>query len=101
MSSGNNEKHTTDEIKTLLEIPFLASEITWRVLGDGERTEGETRIIPYAYKAAYMTRLDSLFGPGGWTQSFSMTTVSNIQRQKKVNKSYVMITTGKIVVTST
>jgi len=48
-----------------------------------------------------MKRLDSLFGPGGWTQSFSMTTVSNIQRQKKVNKSYVMITTGKIVVTST
>ncbi len=101
MSSGNTDKHTTDEIKTLLELPFRASEITWRVLGDGERTEGEARIIPYAYRAAYMKRLDSLFGPGGWTQSFSMTTVSNIQRQKKVNKSYVMITTGKIVVTST
>ena len=101
MSSGNTDKHTTDEIKTLLELPFRASEITWRVLGDGERTEGEAHIIPYAYRAAYMKRLDSLFGPGGWTQSFSMTTVSNIQRQKKVNKSYVMITTGKIVVTST
>ena len=101
MSSGNTDKHTTEEIKTLLELPFRASEITWRVLGDGERTEGEARIIPYAYRAAYMKRLDSLFGPGGWTQSFSMTTVSNIQRQKKVNKSYVMITTGKIVVTST
>src|SRR6266542_657632 len=90
MSSGNTttHKHTT-------------AEITWRVLGDGERTEGEARIIPYAYRAAYMKRLDSLFGPGGWTQSFSMTTVSNIQRQKKVNKSYMMITTGKIVVTST
>ncbi len=101
MSSGNTDKHTTEEIKTLLELPFRASEITWRVLGDGERTEGEAHIIPYAYRAAYMKRLDSLFGPGGWTQSFSMTTVSNIQRQKKVNKSYVMITTGKIVVTST
>jgi hypothetical protein len=101
MSSGNTDKRTTDEIKTLLELPFRASEITWRVLGDGERTQGEARIIPYAYRAAYMRRLDSLFGPGGWTQSFSMTTVSNIQRQKKVNKAYAMITTGKIVVTST
>ena len=103
MSSGNTTtpKHTTDEIKTLLELPFRAAEITWRVLGDGERTEGETRIIPYAYRAAYMRRLDILFGPGGWTQSFSMTTVSNIQRSKKVNKAYAMITTGKIIVTST
>ena len=103
MSSGNTSthKHTTDEIKTLLELPFRAAEITWRVLGDGERTEGETRIIPYAYRAAYMRRLDILFGTGGWTQSFSMTTVSNIQRSKKVNKAYVMITTGKILVTST
>jgi hypothetical protein len=48
-----------------------------------------------------MRRLDTLFGPGGWTQSFSMTTVSNIQRSKKVNKAYAMITTGKILVTST
>ena len=48
-----------------------------------------------------MRRLDTLFGPGGWTQSFSMTTVSNIQRSKKVNKAHVMITTGKILVTST
>jgi hypothetical protein len=48
-----------------------------------------------------MRRLDILFGPGGWTQSFSMTTVSNIQRSKKVNKAYAMITTGKILVTST
>ena len=103
MSSGNTttHEHTTDEIKTLLELPFRAAEITWRVLGDGERTEGETRIIPYAYRAAYMRRLDILFGAGGWTQSFSMTTVSNIQRSKKVNKAYAMITTGKIIVTST
>jgi hypothetical protein len=96
-----NHKHTTDEIKALLELPFRAAEITWRVLGDGERAEGEARIIPYAYRAAYMRRLDTLFGPGGWTQSFSMTTVSNIQRSKKVNKAYAMITTGKILVTST
>jgi hypothetical protein len=96
-----NHKHTTEEIKTLLELPFRAAEITWRVLGDGERAEGEARIIPYAYRAAYMRRLDALFGPGGWTQSFSMTTVSNIQRSKKVNKAYAMITTGKILVTST
>jgi hypothetical protein len=103
MSSENttNHKHTTDEIKALLELPFRAAEITWRVLGDGERAEGEARIIPYAYRAAYTRRLDILFGPGGWTQSFSMTTVSNIQRSKKVNKAYVMITTGKILVTST
>ena len=103
MSSENtpNHKHTTDEIKALLELPFRAAEITWRVLGDGERAEGEARIIPYAYRAAYMRRLDILFGPGGWTQSFSMTTVSNIQRSKKVNKAYAMITTGKILVTST
>jgi len=103
MSSENTPTHkrTTDEIKTLLELPFRAAEITWRVLGDGEKTEGEARIIPYAYRAAYMRRLDILFGPGGWTQSFSMTTVSNIQRSKKVNKAYVMITTGKILVTST
>ena len=103
MSSENtpNHKHTTGEIKALLELPFRAAEITWRVLGDGERAEGEARIIPYAYRAAYMRRLDTLFGPGGWTQSFSMTTVSNIQRSKKVNKAYAMITTGKILVTST
>ena len=96
-----NHKHTTEEIKNLLELPFRAAEITWRVLGDGEKTEGEARIIPYAYRAAYMRRLDTLFGPGGWTQSFSMTTVSNVQRSKKVNKAYAMITTGKILVTST
>jgi hypothetical protein len=103
MSSENipTQKRTTDEIKTLLELPFRAAEITWRVLGDGEKTEGEARIIPYAYRAAYMRRLDILFGPGGWTQSFSMTTVSNIQRSKKINKAYAMITTGKILVTST
>jgi hypothetical protein len=96
-----NHKHTTEEIKNLLELPFRAAEITWRVLGDGEKTEGEARIIPYAYREAYMRRLDTLFGPGGWTQSFSMTTVSNVQRSKKVNKAHVMITTGKILVTST
>jgi len=96
-----NHKHTTDEIKALLELPFRAAEITWRVLGEGEKSEGEARIIPYAYREAYMRRLDTLFGPGGWTQSFSMTTVSNIQRSKKVNKAYAMITTGKILVTST
>ena len=103
MSSENTptQKRTTDEIKTLLELPFRAAEITWRVLGDGEKTDGEARIIPYAYRAAYMRRLDILFGPGGWTQSFSMTTVSNIQRSKKINKAYAMITTGKILVTST
>ena len=103
MSSENTptQKRTTDEIKTLLELPFRAAEITWRVLGDGEKTEGEGRIIPYAYRAAYVRRLDILFGPGGWTQSFSMTTVSNIQRSKKINKAYAMITTGKILVTST
>ena len=54
-----------------------------------------------ATRAAYTRRLDILFGPGGWTQSFSMTTVSNIQRSKKINKAYAMITTGKILVTST
>jgi hypothetical protein len=96
-----NHKHTTEEIKNLLELPFRAAEITWRVLGDGEKTDGEARIIPYAYREAYMRRLDILFGPGGWTQSFSMMTVSNIQRSKKVNKAYAMITTGKILVTST
>ena len=103
MSSENTpaHKHTTEEIKALLELPFRAAEIAWRVLGDGEKTEGEARIIPYAYRAAYMRRLDTLFGPGGWTQSFSMTTVSNIQRSKKVNKAHVMINTGKILVTST
>jgi len=99
--TASNQKHTTEEITTLLELPFRAAEIAWRVLGDGEKTEGEARIIPYAYRAAYMRRLDTLFGPGGWTQSFSMTTVSNIQRSKKVNKAYAMITTGKILVTST
>ncbi len=96
-----NHKHTTEEIKTLLELPFRAAEISWRVLGDGEKADGEARIIPYAQRSAYMRRLDTLFGPGGWTQSFSMTTVSNVQRSKKVNKAQVMITTGKIVVTST
>jgi hypothetical protein len=96
-----NHKQTAEEIKNLLELPFRAAEITWRVLGDGEKTEGEARIIPYAYRTAYMRRLDTLFGPGGWTQSFSMTTVSNVQRSKKVNKAYAMITTGKILVTST
>lgn len=92
MSSENTpaHKHTTEEIKALLELPFRAAEITWRVLGDGERAQGEARIIPYAYRAAYMRRLDILFGPGGWTQSFSMATVSNIQRSKKVNKAYAM-----------
>ena len=99
--TASNQKHTTEEITTLLELPFRAAEIAWRVLGDGERAEGEARIIPYAYRSAYMRRLDTLFGPGGWTQSFSMTTVSNIQRSKKVNKAYAMITTGKILVTST
>jgi hypothetical protein len=96
-----NHKHTTEEIKTLLELPFRAAEISWRVLGDGEKADGEARIIPYAQRSAYMRRLDTLFGPGGWTQSFSMTTVSNVQRSKKVNKAQVMITTGKILVTST
>jgi hypothetical protein len=66
MSSGNTVTHkrTTDEIKNLLELPFRAAEINWRVLGDGEKTEGEARIIPYAYRAAYVRRLDILFGPG-------------------------------------
>ena len=61
MSSGNTSTHkyTTDEIKTLLELPFRAAEITWRVLGDGEKTEGQARIIPYAYRAAYMRRSTS------------------------------------------
>jgi hypothetical protein len=103
MSSGNapTRRRTTDEIKTLLELPFRSAEINWRVLRDCEKTEGEARIVLYANRAAYVRRLDILFGPGGWKQSFSMTTVGNIQRLKRVNKAYVMVNTGKILVTST
>jgi len=37
-------------------------EINWRILGNGEKTEGEALIVLYANRAAYVRRIDILFG---------------------------------------
>jgi len=52
MSSENNPTHkrTTDEIKTLLELPFRVAEITWRVLGMArkQRVKPASSLMPIA-----------------------------------------------------
>jgi hypothetical protein len=90
--------YTPDEIKLYMEVPFRSADLAWRVLN---KNGGEARVCPYARRPAYMKRLDTLFGSGGWGQTFSVTTVSNIQREKYVNGKSVLITTGKVLVTST
>ena len=92
--------YTTDEIKTFLEVPFRSADLAWRVLSKNTESR-EARVIPYVRRPAYMKRLDTLFGSDGWSQTFSVSTVSNIQREKYVNGKSILITTGKVLVTST
>ena len=92
--------YTTDEIKTFLEVPFRSADLAWRVLSKNTESR-EARVIPFVRRPAYMKRLDTLFGSDGWSQTFSVSTVSNIQREKYVNGKSILITTGKVLVTST
>ena len=77
----------------LLEIPFDASVIEWRVTNTSKRN-GNLRgqVIPYADQRAYTDRLNALFTPAGWTRKYTVHTTSNFQRdedQKLVAKVFV------------
>jgi len=89
-----------EEINAYMELPFRSVDISWRVLSKNT-TSRRARVIPYARRQAYMKRLDILFGPSGWFQTFGVSTVSNIQREKYIGNKSTLITTGKVLVTST
>jgi hypothetical protein len=89
-----------EEINAYMELPFRSVDLSWRVLSKNT-TSRQARVIPYARRQAYMKRLDFLFGPSGWSQTFGVSTVSNIQREKYIGNKSTLITTGKVLVTST
>src|SRR5208282_3330267 len=89
-----------EEINAYMELPFRSVDLSWRVLSKNT-TSRQARVIPYARRQAYMKRLDFLFGPSGWSQTFGVSTVSNIQREKYIGNKCTLITTGKVLVTST
>ena len=74
----------------------LRNPILWRVAGTS-RDKKKGRVVPYADKRSYTDRLNTLFTPAGWTDEYSVTSMSPIQRNKKDK----LITTGKLMVSST
>lgn len=71
-----------------LEEPFELDEIKWRVTNttkvngrNGARNRGQ--MLAYADPRAYTDRLNSLFGPGGWTRDYSVQMVQNFERKER------------------
>jgi hypothetical protein len=77
----------------LLEVPFDASVIEWRVTNTSKRNKSlRGQVIPYADQRAYTDRLNALFTPAGWTRRYTVHTSANFQRsddKKLVAKVFV------------
>lgn len=58
-----------EEIQQKLAVPFLPSEIEWRISATNkDKTKGIA--VPYITNRAIMNRLDSIFGIFGWKNEF-------------------------------
>jgi len=71
------------ELVAVLEAPFDASEIEWRVMNttkNGQPIRGQ--VDPYADQRAYTDRLNTLVTPAGWTRKYSIHTSANFERSK-------------------
>ena len=96
---------TTERIQqtlAALEEPFELDEIKWRVTNttkvngrNGPRNRGQ--MLAYADPRAYTDRLNSVFGPAGWTRDYSVQMVQNFERKERGATERTI--TAKIVVT--
>ena len=73
--------------------PFDPDLIDWRVT-DTSRDGKYGAVFPFADLRAYVDRLNRLFTPAGWTQTYSISTVSSLTHQKKGQT----VQSGKVVV---
>jgi hypothetical protein len=96
LGTGTPPQFTPEQINEfvgLLEVPFDASVVEWRVTNTSKR--GGTlrgQVIPYADQRAYTDRLNALFTPAGWTRKYTVHTSANFQRsedEKLVAKVFV------------
>lgn len=61
----------TDNILERLQAPFPAEDIEWRVQRAMETSKGPKAIVlAYVTNRAIMTRLDEVFGVGGWKNEY-------------------------------
>jgi hypothetical protein len=69
------------ELVAVLEVPFDASQIEWRVMNttkNGQPIRGQ--VVPYADQRAYTDRLNALFTPAGWTRKYTIHTSASFER---------------------
>jgi hypothetical protein len=90
------------EVLARLEEPFDASAIKWRVTNtskvngrSGAHYRGQ--MLAYADPRAYTDRLNSVFGPSGWTREYDVKMVQNFERKDRGTTERTI--TAKIVVT--
>lgn len=90
------------ETLAALEEPFELDEIKWRVTNtskvngrNGPHNRGQ--MLAYADPRAYTDRLNSVFGPAGWTRDYSVQMVQNFERKERGANERTI--TAKIVVT--
>jgi hypothetical protein len=93
------ERVMTDEeragVLKQLSAPFDLREIKWRVTNTGDQGR-RGAVNPYADPRAYKDRLNSLFSPNGWSESYEVTVVEHSIRRKGGQAEMI---TGKILVT--
>lgn len=78
------------ELVAKLEVPFHPALIKWKVEVSEDENRGQ--IMPYADPRAYIDRLNELFTPAGWTQTYTITTSASFERaedQKTVSRVFV------------
>src|SRR5258705_8809299 len=86
LGTATPPQFTPEQIKEfvdLLEVPFDASVVEWRVTNTSNRS-GSLRgqVVPYADQRAYTDRLNALFSPAGWTRKNTVHTSANFQRSE-------------------
>lgn len=60
-----------EEVMGKLQAPFSSEDIEWRVSHAGTNQNGKWAMaLAYVTNRAIQSRLDEVFGPGGWTNSF-------------------------------
>jgi hypothetical protein len=80
------------ELTAALELPFDPRVIEWRVTNTTKAGKPRGQVVPYADQRAYTDRLNSSFGPAGWTRKYVVHTSANFERsqdQKTVAKVFV------------
>jgi hypothetical protein len=59
------------DYKALLQAPFKADEIEWRI-GSTTQDKSKGLAMPYVTNRAIQNRLDEIFGPFGWRNEFKL-----------------------------